>query len=123
HTDVVSRSILTPGIRPSGSTVRCILLWFRMPEMENPDQCPKVSKKEAVTVSEAVEILRRWRRSSPRATRLDGRSGENCKQGGGIGHWFHIKVDGYGDGDSFKSCHGPVFRGQAYNGIVNFHAD
>ena len=85
--------------------------------------CPKVSKKAAVSVSEAADILRQWRKSFPRATRLDGRSGEDSKQGGGHEHWLHIKVNGYSGSDGFRSRHGQVFRGQDYNGIVNFHAD
>jgi hypothetical protein len=87
------------------------------------NSCPKVSKKAAVSVSEATDILRRWRKSFPRATRLDGRSGENAKKGGGHEHWLHISVDGYGGSYRFRSQHGRVFRGRDYNGIVNFHAD
>jgi hypothetical protein len=33
-------------------------------------------------------------------------------------------VDGYGEGDEFRSRDGgPLFSGRDYNGIVNFHAD
>jgi len=85
--------------------------------------CPKVPKATAVTVSEAIDILSRWRRSSPQAARLNGRSGQNSKSGGGNEHWLHVRVDGYDNNDGFTSRYGPVFRGRDYNGIVNFHAD
>jgi len=61
----------------------------RKPKMKNSNReakptrysCRKVSKKAAVSLSEAADILRQWRKSYPRATRLDGRSGEDSKRG------------------------------------------
>lgn len=79
--------------------------------------CTRIPKNEAVNVAEAVEILRESRRCFPCATQLDGMVGSNPD------HWFHIKVDGYSDTDTFTSRHGPTFTGADYNGIVNFHGD
>jgi hypothetical protein len=78
---------------------------------------PQIPKALAVTVPEAVEKLRLWRRSHPMATQLDGKSGNNPA------HWVHIRVDRYRDIDGFTSRHGPTFRGQDYNGVPNFHGD
>jgi hypothetical protein len=87
-----------------------------------PQACPKISKQDAVTVLEAVEILRQWRTSSPAGNRLDGRTGGTPKKNGNE-PWLHIRVEGYGECDTFISRHGTVFEGKDYNGIVNFHAD
>jgi len=87
-----------------------------------PQACPKISKQDAVTVLEAVEILRQWRTSSPTANRLDGRTGGAAKKNGNE-PWLHIRVEGYGERDKFVSRYGTVFEGKDYNGIVNFHAD
>jgi hypothetical protein len=87
-----------------------------------PQACPKISKQDAVTVLEAVEILRQWRTSFPAANRLDGRTGGAAKKNGNE-PWLHIRVEGYGERDKFASRYGTVFEGKDYNGIVNFHAD
>jgi hypothetical protein len=89
-----------------------------------PQARPKISKVEAVSIPEAVEILRSWRGAFPDATHLNGRRGSDSqKRGNGNEHWLHIRVDGYGKSDRFQSRHGPLFNGSDYNGIVNFHAD
>jgi hypothetical protein len=78
---------------------------------------PRVPKKLAVTVSEAVEMLRAWRRSHPRASQLNGRIGNDPR------HWLHIRIEGYSDKERFSSRYGPTFRGENYNGVANFHGD
>jgi hypothetical protein len=80
--------------------------------------CPKVPRDKALTVGEAVEVLRAWRSEHALATRLDGR-----KSGSNPSPWLHIRVDGYDDNEPFASRYGPIFGGRDYNGVVNFHGD
>lgn len=80
--------------------------------------CPHVPKSRALSVADAVEVLRTWRAEHPEATQLNGRTGNDPAR------WFHITVDGYRSPlDDFKSQHGKTFRGDDYNGVVNFHGD
>ena len=79
--------------------------------------CMRIPRSKAVTLAEAVEVLRKWRTCSPGATQLDGREGNNPD------HWIHLRIDGYSSADTLTSRHGPTFTGADYNGIVNFHGD
>ena len=81
----------------------------------------KFTRKNAVSVYEAVVRLNAWRKDNPQACRLDGQPSNASSNPAG---WLHIRVGGYIDEvHSFVGVHGGTFKGSDYNGIVNFHGD
>jgi hypothetical protein len=80
---------------------------------------PQIPKSNAVPVWEAVKLLRHWRKSFPLTTRLDGKDSKKSNPQ----RWLHIIVEGYSDDHAFASRYGPLFTGQQYDGVVNFHGD
>ncbi len=80
--------------------------------------CPRVTRLEAQNFEDSIEKLREWVANTT-AYQIDGSTVRKSNPA----RWFHLCVEGYGEGDSFTSRHGDRFRGTDYNGIVNFHGD
>jgi hypothetical protein len=81
---------------------------------------PRIGLGNALTIDEALPILAKYLdQIDTNVVQIDGRTHSENNPA----KWIHIRVDGYEKFEPFQSCHGPVFGGHEYNGIVNFHGD
>lgn len=128
-----TRVEVTPGPRhalPSGSA-RAGLRTPIIPPAQRQGDAPRRSghasagekrwntAKDALSLEEAIVLLREWMAHAPDVTRLDGRSEKKSNPS----PWLHLRIDGYEGQAVFSSRFGPVFNGEDYNGVVNFHGD
>lgn len=75
--------------------------------------------RTALDPDEAIELLRSWLADHPESAQLDGRPVRKNNPS----QWLHLRIDGFEGERLFTSRYGPVFDGDDYNGVVNFHGD